>query len=106
MYQRSRSKVSFFVILSLLLASLLFVSSPLYAAVKATPPGMINSVLGPISPDKLGTTLVHEHFTFAYPGWFADATIAPEDSKRSLPKASILLLIASAWTSSRRPMSM
>lgn len=81
MYQRSRSKVSFFVILSLLFVSLFFVSSPLYAAVKATPPGMINSVLGPISPDKLGTTLVHEHFAFAYPGWFADKTIADTDFK-------------------------
>lgn len=45
---------------------------------------MINWVLGPISPDKLGITLVHEHFTFAYPGWFADATIAPEDYKAAL----------------------
>ncbi len=51
---------------------------------KATPPGMINTVRGPISPDKLGTTLMHEHFTFAYPGWFADATIAPEDYKAAL----------------------
>jgi len=51
---------------------------------KATPPGMINTVRGPIAPDKLGTTLMHEHFTFAYPGWFADATIAPEDYKAAL----------------------
>ncbi|HMK65463.1 MAG TPA: twin-arginine translocation signal domain-containing protein, partial [Thermodesulfobacteriota bacterium] len=41
--------------------------------------GMINTVLGPISPDKLGLTLVHEHFTFAYPGWYADATNNPYD---------------------------
>jgi phosphotriesterase-related protein len=84
MSQRSRSKVSVFVILSLLLFSLFFVSAPLQAAVKATPPGMINSVLGPISPDKLGISLMHEHFTFAYPGWYADATIAPEDFKAAL----------------------
>ena len=84
MNQRSRSKVSVIGILSLLLVSVFFVSAPLHAAVKATPPGMINSVLGPISPDKLGTTLVHEHFTFAYPGWFADATIAPENFKAAL----------------------
>jgi phosphotriesterase-related protein len=51
---------------------------------KATPPGMINTVRGPVSADKLGTTLMHEHFTFAYPGWFADATIAPEDYKAAL----------------------
>jgi len=54
------------------------------ALAKATPPGMVNTVRGPISADKLGTTLMHEHFTFAYPGWFADATIAPEDYKAAL----------------------
>lgn len=84
MSKRSRTKVSFFVITFLLLFSFFFVSVPLDAAVKATPPGMINTVLGPILPEKLGTTLVHEHFTFAYPGWFADATIAPEDYKTAL----------------------
>jgi len=84
MSQYGRSKFSIPCILFLLLVSVFFISIPLQAAVKATPPGMINSVLGPISPDKLGTTLVHEHFTFAYPGWFADATIAPEDYKAAL----------------------
>jgi len=84
MSQHGRSKVSILSILSLLFISVFFLSAPLHAAVKATPPGMINSVLGPISPDKLGITLVHEHFTFAYPGWFADATIAPEDYKAAL----------------------
>ena len=54
------------------------------AKVAATPPGMINSVLGPISPDNIGTTLVHEHFAFAYPGWQADDTIAPYDYKAVL----------------------
>ena len=49
-----------------------------------TPPGMINSALGPISPDELGWTLIHEHFCFAYPGWFADATIAPYDREAAL----------------------
>jgi phosphotriesterase-related protein len=52
--------------------------------VTATPPGMINSVLGPISPDKMGTTLVHEHFAFAFPGWYADETVAPYDYKAVL----------------------
>jgi phosphotriesterase-related protein len=79
-----RNKVSFLSIVSLLLISVFFLSVPLHAAVKATPPGMINSVLGPISPDKLGTTLVHEHFVFAYAGWLADATIAPENYKAAL----------------------
>jgi phosphotriesterase-related protein len=41
--------------------------------------GMVNTVLGPMSPEKMGITLVHEHFAFAYPGWLADATIAPYD---------------------------
>lgn len=45
---------------------------------------MVNTVLGPVSPDKLGITLVHEHFAFAYPGWFADASIAPYDFKAVL----------------------
>ncbi|HEX7364392.1 MAG TPA: phosphotriesterase-related protein [Dehalococcoidia bacterium] len=49
-----------------------------------TPPGMINSVLGPISPDKLGQTLIHEHFCFAYPGYQADATIAAYDYQAAL----------------------
>jgi phosphotriesterase-related protein len=49
-----------------------------------TPPGMINSVLGPLSPDKLGVTLVHEHFAFAYPGYEADASIAPYDREAAL----------------------
>jgi Predicted metal-dependent hydrolase with the TIM-barrel fold len=53
------------------------VSAPAKHPENATPPVMINTVLGPISPDKLGQTLMHEHFTFAYPGWFADSTIAP-----------------------------
>ena len=49
-----------------------------------TPAGMINTVTGPMSPDKLGATLVHEHFCFAYPGWYADATIAPYDRDAAL----------------------
>jgi len=39
----------------------------------------VMTVTGPISPDSLGTTLIHEHFTFAYPGWYADESIAPYD---------------------------
>lgn len=56
------------------------------SSAKATPPGMINTVRGPISADELGTTLMHEHFTCAYSGWFADASIAPEDYKAALKK--------------------
>jgi len=29
----------------------------------------VNTVLGPISTDELGVTLIHEHFTLYYPGW-------------------------------------
>ncbi len=44
----------------------------------------VNTVLGPISPDRLGCTLMHEHFYFAYPGWQADATMAPFDRDEAL----------------------
>jgi len=37
----------------------------------------VNTVLGPISADELGTTLIHEHIVFGYPGWYAHATTAP-----------------------------
>jgi phosphotriesterase-related protein len=36
----------------------------------------VMTVTGPVSVDKLGMTLMHEHFTFAYPGWFADDSLS------------------------------
>jgi phosphotriesterase-related protein len=39
----------------------------------------VMTVTGPIPVDSLGVTLMHEHFTFAYPGWFADDSITPYD---------------------------
>ncbi len=63
----------------LLFSTLVFVSSAL-----ALQPGMVNTVTGPMSADKLGKTLVHEHFAFAYPGWFADSTLAPYDFDAAL----------------------
>jgi len=33
----------------------------------------INTVLGPISPEQMGPTLMHEHMVLAYPGWDMDA---------------------------------
>ena len=42
-----------------------------------TPP-TVNTVLGPITPDELGVTLVHEHIVYGQPGWYAD-TVAPLD---------------------------
>lgn len=38
---------------------------------------MINTVLGAIDSDRLGTTLVHEHILFGYAGWHANDTITP-----------------------------
>jgi len=35
----------------------------------------VMTVTGPISLDRLGLTLMHEHCTFAYPGWFADESV-------------------------------
>ena len=32
----------------------------------------INTVLGPISADQMGITLMHEHMVLAYPGWDLD----------------------------------
>ena len=37
----------------------------------------IMTVTGPVPPEDLGMTLIHEHFTFAYPGWYADESIHP-----------------------------
>jgi phosphotriesterase-related protein len=39
----------------------------------------VMTVLGPIPTEKLGVTLMHEHVTFAYPGWYADNSLAPYD---------------------------
>jgi phosphotriesterase-related protein len=39
----------------------------------------INTVLGPVSVDELGVTLMHEHLVFAYLGWECDALAPPYD---------------------------
>ena len=39
----------------------------------------VMTVTGPITTDQLGMTLMHEHFVFAYPGWYADDSLAPYD---------------------------
>jgi len=39
----------------------------------------INTVLGPISTDEMGMTLIHEHLTLAFPGWECDAQAVPYD---------------------------
>jgi len=86
---RGFSKVLLATIFSLLSVLSLVVVACAPAAAPAvkpepTPPGMVNSALGPISPDKLGVTLVHEHLAWAYPGYEADATIAPYDREAAL----------------------
>ena len=37
----------------------------------------VMTVTGPVPVEQLGMTLMHEHFTFAYPGWFADDSLHP-----------------------------
>lgn len=37
----------------------------------------IKTVLGPISPEEMGGTLVHEHICYGCPGWKGDQMIAP-----------------------------
>lgn len=44
----------------------------------------VNTVLGPISPDELGKTLIHEHFLFGMPGAQADETMAPFDREAAI----------------------
>ena len=72
-------KVSVLAVFSLLIFLSFVTSAP--AQQPAKTPVMVNTALGPISPDQMGTTLVHEHFAFAYPGWLADATLVPYDRK-------------------------
>jgi phosphotriesterase-related protein len=47
----------------------------------------VNTVLGPVSADDLGVTLMHEHVIFGFPGWSGDCTIGPFDRDAAL-KAS------------------
>jgi len=43
---------------------------------------LINTVLGPIAPDKLGPTLAHEHIVLGYCGWECDAFSLPYDREK------------------------
>jgi phosphotriesterase-related protein len=63
---------------------------------KALSPGMVNTVLGPVKAENLGVTLMHEHFVFAYPGWFSDATLYPEDWQKALKVNLGVLKLAKA----------
>ena len=53
---------------------------------------MITSVLGPLSPDKLGMTLMHEHFVFGYAEHPADEP--PYDIKATLEKNLVVIKAA------------
>jgi phosphotriesterase-related protein len=52
---------------------------------------MVNTVLGPIKPDDLGITLMHEHILYGYPGWEGDQSIAPLDRKLIVNNAVTIL---------------
>jgi len=39
---------------------------------------MVETVTGPVAPDKLGKCLTHEHFVFGYPGWQGDSKFQRE----------------------------
>jgi phosphotriesterase-related protein len=43
---------------------------------------VINTVLGPIAPEKLGLTLAHEHILAGYCGWECDALSRPYDREK------------------------
>jgi phosphotriesterase-related protein len=48
----------------------------------------INAVLGPVSTDELGVTLIHEHLVFAYLGWECDA-LAPSYDREAVAAACV-----------------
>ena len=41
----------------------------------------VNTVLGPISPDRLGKALVHEHILVGFTGWYVLNSVTPFDKK-------------------------
>jgi phosphotriesterase-related protein len=41
----------------------------------------VMTVLGPIPAEKLGVTLIHEHPSAGFQGWYADLSVAPYDAK-------------------------
>lgn len=48
---------------------------------------MVNTVLGPVSSDELGLTLMHEHIVFGLTGYFVDETVAPFDREECVNTA-------------------
>jgi len=51
----------------------------------------VNTVLGPVSADELGVTLMHEHLVFAYLGWECDA-LAPSYDREAVAAACVDVL--------------
>lgn len=51
----------------------------------------IQTVTGPISPDELGTTLMHEHFIFGFPGYQGDVTFGGLDKEAVLNEVAEFL---------------
>ena len=45
---------------------------------------MVNTVLGPVSPDQLGKMLIHEHLICGFPGWYADSAAPPFDREATI----------------------
>ena len=51
----------------------------------AVQPGMVQTVLGPVSAEKIGFTLPHEHFVFGFPGALkADETMFPYNREEAM----------------------
>jgi phosphotriesterase-related protein len=51
----------------------------------------VNTVLGPIAPEELGVTLMHEHIIYGAAGWYADNTVAPLD-REDVIKSSLSVM--------------
>lgn len=51
----------------------------------------VNTVLGPISADDLGVTLIHEHVVFGYPGWDGDQSMAPSGYQQAVATGVALM---------------
>lgn len=45
-------------------------------------PTSINTVMGTVSPDDLGVTLIHEHLVYGFPGWQCDTAAPPYDREK------------------------
>ncbi len=44
---------------------------------------LVNTVLGPIAPENLGVTLMHEHLIYGYPGWQDDSAAPPYNRNKA-----------------------